>query len=749
MMVEPANQTNETVVRHLVVIGLGLIGGSLAKAARLRKSCKDVWGVAHNQEVGDRAIALGIVDQAATDITEFAPKLGAGDVIFIAVPTLAVKSVFEQIKACVPPEVTITDGASVKGSVLKDVRDVFGSTPAQVVLGHPIAGSEKSGVEAADPELYVKHRIILTPTAETGADHLQRVTALWQSVGAEVLHLDVAEHDEILGATSHLPHAIAFSLVDTLAHDSQNQNIFRYAAGGFRDFTRIASSDAIMWRDIMLANDQAILKAIDLFSANLLRLRTAVEQHDEQALLGIFTRAKAARDHFSKMLARKTYTVAKTSEDWDLIVAPSSGLRGSVQVPGDKSISHRSVMLGAIAEGITTIEGFLESEDALATIQALRDMGVVIEGPLEGEVTVHGVGLHGLQKPSGPIYVGNAGTSIRLLTGILAAQPFDSEIFGDDSLNARPMARIAEPLTVMGASVSATANGRPPLIIKGGRKLIGIDYRLPVASAQVKSCLLLAGLYANGQTRIAEPSTTRDHTERLLEGFGCQVKRSGEWLSVTGGAKLKGGHIQIPGDFSSAAFFIVAATICPGSDLTLTHVGVNTTRTGALEILRSMGADIELTHVRQVSGEQVADIRVKHAPLRGVRIPMESVSVAIDEFPALLVAAACANGTTELSGAEELRMKESDRIQAMAEGLGRLGISSTTTSDGIVVRGGQLSGGEVDSHGDHRVAMAFAIAGVRALAPVTITHCASVVTSFPNFTHLAKLVGMNIEQNDQ
>lgn len=744
-MPEPV-QANTPAVRHLVVIGLGLIGGSLAKAARLRDACQTVYGVALTQEICDRAEELGIVDKAVTELQELAPLLGAGDVIFIAVPTLSVKPVLQSIKDCVPPEVTITDGASVKGSVLRDVQEVFGCTPAQVVLGHPIAGSEKSGVEAANPNLYVKHRVILTPCEETGAEHLARVTALWQKVEAEVLHLDIAEHDEILGATSHLPHAIAFSLVDTLAHDSQNQNIFRYAAGGFRDFTRIASSDAVMWRDIMLANDKAVLKSIDLFSANLARLRTAIEQHDEQAMLGVFTRAKAARDHFAKMLERKAYTAAKVPDSWHMRVSPGASLTAKTAVPGDKSISHRSVMLAAIAEGVTKIEGFLEGEDALATIQALRDMGVVIEGPHEGRVTVHGVGLLGLKKPSGPIYVGNAGTSMRLLAGILAAQSFDSELFGDDSLNARPMARIAEPLVLMGAQIATSVDGKPPLVIAGGRRLRAIKYQSPVASAQVKSCLLLAGLYAEGVTEIAEASTTRDHTERLLEGFGCRVSRNGAWLAVEGGARLRGTSIAIPGDFSSAAFFIVAASMCEGSNLTLLHVGVNPTRTGALDILRRMGADIELLNPRQVSGEPVADIRVRHAKLKSVDITAEQISTAIDEFPALLVAAACAQGTTTVSGATELRVKESDRIQSMAEGLSTLGISCSTSGDGISVRGGRLVGGEVDSHGDHRVAMALAMAGLKASAPVLVKNCSIIATSFPNFVQFAKHLGISIER---
>jgi 3-phosphoshikimate 1-carboxyvinyltransferase len=293
-------------VRQLVVIGLGLIGGSLAKAARERGICDSVIGVARSDEICKKAVDMGVVDIATTSLAELAPSLGDGDMIFIAVPTLSVRGVLQQVRDLISPAVTVTDGASVKGSVLRDVQEVYGETPQHIVLGHPIAGSEKSGVTASNSDLYARHRVILTPTDETGGQHLHRVTALWQGVGAEVLHLSVAEHDEILAATSHLPHAIAFSLVDTLAHDSHNEQIFRYAAGGFRDFTRIASSDAVMWRDIMLANRQAVVKAIDLFIANVTRLRQSIQDDDGDALFHTFERAKAARDHFSAMLAQRS-----------------------------------------------------------------------------------------------------------------------------------------------------------------------------------------------------------------------------------------------------------------------------------------------------------------------------------------------------------------------------------------------------------------------------------------------------------
>ncbi len=433
--------------------------------------------------------------------------------------------------------------------------------------------------------------------------------------------------------------------------------------------------------------------------------------------------------------------------DLTFVAEPGGALRGRIRVPGDKSISHRAIMLGALADGATAIDGFLEGEDCLATLRAFRAMGVRIDGPDRGRVTVQGVGLHGLRAPDGPLDMGNSGTSMRLMSGILAGQAFDTVLTGDASLTRRPMRRVTEPLAQMGARIDGTERGTAPLRIRGGQRLTGIDYPLPVASAQVKSCLLLAGLYAEGVTRITEPAPTRDHTERMLEGFGYPLTREGgRTVAVTGRGRLAGTEIDVPADISSAAFFLVGASIAPGSDLVLEHVGVNPTRTGAIDILRLMGADIEWLNPRLAGGEPVADLRVRHAPLHGIRIPAELVPLAIDEFPALFVAAACAEGETVLTGAEELRVKESDRIQVMADGLAALGIAAAPTPDGIVIRGGALSGGTVDSHGDHRIAMSFAVAALRARGPIRIGDCANVNTSFPGFAALAREAGLAVRE---
>lgn len=428
-------------------------------------------------------------------------------------------------------------------------------------------------------------------------------------------------------------------------------------------------------------------------------------------------------------------------------VQAGGALGGQLRVPGDKSISHRSIMLGSLAEGVTRVSGFLEGEDSLATLAAFRAMGVRIDGPDNGRVTVHGVGLHGLRAPSQALYLGNSGTSMRLMSGLLSGQAFDCVLTGDSSLSGRPMRRVTDPLGTMGARIDTTPNGTAPLTIHGGAGLRGIDYDMPVASAQVKSCLLLAGLYAQGSTCVTEPAPTRDHTERMLAGMGYPVRRDGARACVQGGGRLHAIDIDIPADISSAAFFLVGASIAPGSDLLLQHVGMNPTRTGVIDILRAMGADIEVINPHDVGGEPVADLRVRHAPLHGIEIPERLVPLAIDEFPAVFVAAACAEGRTVLTGAEELRVKESDRIQVMADGLLALGVRAQPTPDGMIIDGGPIGGGTVHSHGDHRIAMSFSMAALRAQGSIDITDCANVNTSFPGFIALSAMAGLSIRSD--
>ncbi len=431
------------------------------------------------------------------------------------------------------------------------------------------------------------------------------------------------------------------------------------------------------------------------------------------------------------------------------IASPGTPLRGDLTIPGDKSVSHRAIMFAALADGVSRIDGFLEGEDTRATAAIFERLGVRIETPSPSRRIVHGVGVDGLKGSDQPLDCGNAGTGMRLLAGLLAAQPFDSVLIGDASLSRRPMRRVTEPLSRMGARIDTQEGGLPPLHIHGGQPLAGIDYTLEVASAQVKSALLLAGLYAQGQTVIHEPHPTRDYTERMLAAFGADIEFSPGHARLRGGQRLRATDVSVPADFSSAAFFLVAASIVPGSEVRLRAVGLNPRRTGLLSVLRLMGADIREDNRSEQGGEPVADLIVRHAPLHGVEVPESVVPDMIDEFPALFVAAACADGPTIVRGAAELRVKESDRLGTMAAGLRTLGLRVDETPDGATIHPGALQGGRIDSHGDHRIAMSFAIAGQRSQAPVRIEDVANVATSFPAFDDLARGAGFGLSADSE
>ena len=426
-------------------------------------------------------------------------------------------------------------------------------------------------------------------------------------------------------------------------------------------------------------------------------------------------------------------------------VLPAESIAGELTVPGDKSVSHRALMLGAIAEGTTRVSGFLEGEDCLATARAVEALGVRVGRPGPGEVLIEGVGLDGFGAPAGVLDMGNAGTAIRLFMGLLSSQRFDSTLIGDESLMRRPMERVAKPLREMGARIE-TDDGHPPVRIAGGARLHGINYRMPVASAQVKSALLLAGLRAEGDTTVVEPAVTRDHSERMLQAYGCDVRSSGGVVTLSPPARLTALDLVVPGDISSAAFFIVAGCLGAREPVVLRGVGVNPTRTGIIDMLRLMGADIRLLNPRTCGAEPVADLEIRATRLKGVRVPESLVPLAIDEFPAFFIAAACAEGETLVTGAGELRVKESDRIAVMAEGLAALGVRHDVLADGMRIEGGPLGGGTVESRGDHRIAMSFAVASLRASAPIEIQDVANVATSFPGFAALGRRLGLRIEE---
>jgi 3-phosphoshikimate 1-carboxyvinyltransferase len=434
------------------------------------------------------------------------------------------------------------------------------------------------------------------------------------------------------------------------------------------------------------------------------------------------------------------------------VAHPTLRVSGTVVVPGDKSISHRALMLSGIAEGTSEVTGFLASEDCLATLTAMRALGVRIEQPSPTHVVIHGVGLRGLRDARRTLDMGNAGTAMRLFTGLLSAQAFDSQLIGDASLMKRPMERVAKPLREMGADVR-THGGRPPVDIGGGRKLHGIEYRMPVASAQVKSAVLLAALFADSSTTVIAPGLSRDHSERMLASCGVRLDIDGLRATLHPPRALSNQQLKVPGDFSSAAFFIVAGLLgAAGEGLLIQNVGMNPTRTGLLDILRSMGGSIDIQNPRESGAEPVADLEVRASALRGIQVPVELVPLGIDELPVLFIAAACAAGETVVTGAEELRVKESDRIASMSAGLEALGVVHSVLPDGMRIEGRgagpAFSGGEVDSFGDHRIAMSFAVASLRAAQPISIRNVANVSTSFPGFVALARSAGLDISESD-
>lgn len=738
--------TTATALPRVLVVGLGLIGASFAKALRLSRSA-EVFGMDAQPGVAERALELGIID-ARVDISGPIPEF---DVLLLAVPVLAMESVLRSLQPYLRPDTVISDVGSVKGRVVETARQVFGDPlPAGFVPGHPIAGAERSGVEAAKADLFDRHLLILTPLPSSDPAAVALMTRLWQAVGAEVATMSVARHDEVLAATSHLPHLLAFSLVDTLARESENREIFRYAAGGFRDFTRIAASDPTMWHDVFLANRDATLGILRRFQADLETLASAIEQGEGKTLLDVFGRAKSARDYFTQILQSRQRHSDDTRRN--LIVAPApAGLQGTLAVPGDRSISHRAVILAALAEGISHIRGFGENDDNRTTLEALRKLGVVIDETDDGEIRVEGRGLTGLQAPDSPLYLGQSATSMRLLAGVLSAQHFASELIGDASLNQRPMARLQVPMAELGARLELTPGGTAPILIQPAEQWQPLDYDLPMASAQVKSAILLAALCAGVPVRLTEPAPSRDHTERLLAELGCRLESRGNALVFAPASQLPPLNLDVPGDFSLAAVHLAAATLVPGSDLTLTSVGVNPSRLGFLDILKDMGGAVAMSNIRDQGGEPVADLRVRCAPLTGGSYGTHLSGRTIDEFPLLFVLAALADGESRFAGLGELRFKESDRLTHMLEGLRLLGVDIEVTDEDVKVRGrvGQpLDGGIVDCAGDPRVALAFMVAAQVSRRPVIIRNAGRVLGAYPGFSAAVGQLGYAVTLED-
>ncbi len=707
---------------RLAIVGVGLIGGSLALALRRAGFVREIVGVGRSRANLDVARGRGIVDVAGDD-----PALVAGcELVVLATPLAGLAPAAERIAPHLAEGAIVADVGSVKTSVVRDCTAALAGR-ARFVGGHPIAGTEGQGAAAADPDLLRGARCVLTPVAATDRAALDRVRALWEAAGMEVVEMPPETHDRILALTSHLPHVLAFALAAAAGRaraEDGPPDPLAFAGPSFASATRVAASPPDAWREILAANAGALLQAIARFRGALDELEAALREGDEERLGKLLAEGSAVK--------RGSVAHAAGGAPSSVRIAPAAGpLRGSIEVPGDKSIAHRALLFGGVAHGTTVIRGIGGGQDNASTMRVLRALGVDVrrEG---GLVYVTGHGFDGLQEPREALDCGNSGTTMRIVAGILAGRPFTATLDGDASLRKRPMRRIVEPLERMGA-VLETNDGRPPVVVHG-RPLRPAEHRLSVASAQVKTALVLAALQTRGVTTIEEPGPSRDHTERLLPAFGVRLERPRpNVVVVEGPQELRACSVDVPGDPSAAAFWLVAGSIVPGSRVVVRSVAMNPTRTGAIDVLRAMGAKIAVHERPPLGDEPVADLEVEAAPLVGTRVAGEAMLRAIDEFPVLAVAAAVAQGETVFADGAELRVKESDRIVAMAAGLARLGANVTERPDGLVVVGGRLGGGEIESHGDHRVAMAFVVAALAASGPVVVHGADAIAVSDPGF----------------
>lgn len=708
-------------LRRIAIVGVGLIGGSLALALRRAGLVSEVVGIGRTQQNLDVALARGIVDRAGTD-----PSLARGcELVLLATPGALLAPSAAAIAPHLDPGTIVTDAGSTKAGIVRECTAALGGR-ARFVGAHPIAGTESSGAAAAEADLFRGARCVLTPVERTDADARARVRALWEAVGMDVVEMAPEAHDELLALTSHVPHLLAFALTGAAAAFRTARagapDPFAFAGPSFRDATRVAASSPEMWRDILLGNAPAVRAALASVRTRLDVLEAALAAGDAERIVALIDAARTVKRAANEAASKPDVVT----------IAPAAGpLRGSIAVPGDKSIAHRALLFGGLAEGTTVIRGVGHGEDNQSTMHVLRGLGVTVvrEG---GEVRVTGQGFAGLRAPEGVLDCGNSGTTMRLLTGILAGAPFDATLDGDASLRKRPMRRVVEPLSRMGAVID-TDDGRPPVTVRG-RALRPAEFTLNVASAQVKTALILAGLNAAGRTVVEEPGASRDHTERLLPAFGAVVERPrANVVAVTGPQTLRACVVDVPGDPSAAAFWLVAASIVPGSRVTIRGVSTNPTRIGAIDVLRAMGARITERPVQSLGEEPVADLEVEAAALHGTVVAGDAMLRAIDEFPVLAIAAAAAEGTTRFADGAELRVKESDRLAAMAAGLRALGVAVEESATGMVVQGGPLDGGTVESHADHRIAMAFVVAALVARAPVTIRGADAIAVSDPGF----------------
>jgi 3-phosphoshikimate 1-carboxyvinyltransferase len=721
---------------NVMVIGLGMIGGSFAKALKDR-GLATLYGADRREGELALGVSTGVIDYPAELSADFIGKM---DVIVLATPVRAMESVLLEIKPFLSDRTLITDVGSTKGSVVEAVRRVFKEVPSNFIPSHPIAGAEKSGVLASNPLLFEKHMAIVTPLPDSNPVLLDRLHRIWRSVGADVVSMDVEHHDHVLASSSHLPHLLAYTLVDALANGERSQDVFKFAAGGFRDFTRIASSDPVMWRDVFMANKEATLATLDHFTDRLADMRTAIEQGDGASMFGVFTRAKSARDHFLRVLEQRTIGSVKEVRPTSLSVLPASALKGSISLLGDKSLSHKAITIAALSTGVSELKNIDLNGDVRITMQAFRDMGVVIEEMAADQLRIHGVGLRGLKAPIAPINVHESRESLYLLLPVLAGQSFTTSVVAEGVLLNQSFSDLFSLVRQMECTVtSEVADCLPAALSPGTCSKISIS--LKSGSERLRIAAFLATLYSPKNSDVMPLALGLSHCEVLLRRFGMAISETSKGFSVEPSI-LIGTNIVLSGDEHETAWLVLLASLLPGSDLIIENAGLDSVSFDYLSFLQSIGADISIPVAGSVGLHEGA-LRVGFSELNAFSLSSEQSYQFREELPLLCVAAAYANGESHIKGINNLPYYYEDRIMALVDALEQMNIVSVYQGGELIVKGGLPQGGELDCAGDDRLALAMIALGARSKTVTKVNDCQKLLEEFSELESVAMQLGFH------
>ncbi|MFT2111893.1 prephenate dehydrogenase/arogenate dehydrogenase family protein [Marinomonas sp. 2405UD68-3] len=722
---------------NVLIIGLGMIGGSVAKALKDR-GLATLYGSDRRETELSLGVSTGVIDFAVELTPDVIEKM---DVILLATPVRAMEHVLEVIAPMLRSNTLVTDVGSTKASVIESAKRIFGSVPANFIPGHPIAGAEKSGVLAANPHLFENHKVIVTPLVASDLELLDRLHLFWSSIGAEVVSMDVDHHDLVLAGSSHLPHLLAYTLVDSLANSELRQDVFRFAAGGFRDFTRIASSDPVMWRDVFLVNKDATLVVLNEFMGRLDQMKEAIEASDSASMFGVFTRAKSARDHFMRLLEERAAGNEINVKSISISFPVMGSVKGRVSLSGDKSLSHRAIAMAALSEGVSVLSNLDIGSNAKLTVQAFRDMGVVIEEYGEGQLRIHGVGLRGLKAPIAPINVGNSSTTLYILLPVLAGQDFEVSLIGEGDLLNLPLSDVLPVLRSMGADVSSSASSGLPVHIKPDQ-IPKSDIVIQGSYSQAKMAAILAGCYSTGDVSFGLSVFNRNHTENLMAAFGCKLTEKDRAFDYPEDRCLKSADITLPADVTKTAWLILLATILPGSRLEIENILVNSTRTGYLSVLKRSGANIMTLSSFSCVPEVSESVLVQFSSLSSFLISEEEAFLIREELVFVCVAAVFAKGKSRVNGLSKLPFECEERLRSLIDSLMKLNVTCSIGNDYIEIEGSTPQGGELDCAGDYLLAMAQMALGARSSEVVKVQDCFGLFEEFSEFERVTESLGI-------